>query len=178
MLDAELASLVWLLAERGMPLVVASTDRELAQQVRQAILALVLADHPSRDTIPGGVVIGSSLEDVLRVLGAAAGPAGELADETRDLGVVLVVDGGRLKVAHYIRPVERDAAGHLQRRPPAVLSARNSASGRLDQFYWAFTDELASRAGMTRDEFEREHEARAAGLAATDPGAGARNARH
>ena len=120
MLDAELAALVWLLAERGIPLVVASTDRDAAQEVRGAFAGQVLAEHRSRDAIAGGVVIGSSLEDVLRLLGGAAGPTGELADETRDLGVVLILEGDRLKVAHYVRPIERDAAGH----PPAVLSAR------------------------------------------------------
>jgi hypothetical protein len=105
------------------------------------------------------VVIGSSLEDVLRVLGGSS----EISDDTRDLGVVLVFNDGRLSIAHFVRPVERDGAGHLQRRPPAVLSARG-ATGALDHFYWAYTDELASRAGMTRHELEDEQRARASRL--------------
>ena len=32
-------------------------------------------------------------------------------------------------------------------------------SGALDHFYWAFTEELATRAGMTRASFEDEHDA-------------------
>ncbi len=94
-------------------------------------------------------MLAGSLEDVLRVLGGSS----EISDDTRDLGVVLVFKDGRLSVAHYVRPIERDAAGHLQHRPPAVLSARDRTSGVLDHFYWAFTEELATRAG---------HDARAA----------------
>lgn len=144
-----------LLVEHGVPLVVASTDPAAAEDVRRAFADQVRAGQPARDTIAGGVVIGASLQDVLRVLGGST----EISDDTRDLGVVLVMAERRLKVAHYVRPVERDAAGHLQHRPPGVLSARNQASGLLDNFYWAFTEELASRAGMSRREFENEHDA-------------------
>jgi hypothetical protein len=116
-------------------------------------------------------VLGRSLQDVLRVLGGG----GELSDETRDLGIVLVVRDGRIDVAHYVRPVERDAAGHLQHRPPGVLSARNTATGELDHFYWAFTEELATRAGMTRNELEDEHDARVRQLRSIDSQPNARN---
>jgi hypothetical protein len=100
------------------------------------------------------------------VLGGSA----EISDDTRDLGIVLVIEDGRIAVAHYVRPVERDAAGHLQRRPPAVLSARNPVSGQLDHFYWAYTDELASRAGITRRQLEDDRDARARQLSIASPG--------
>jgi hypothetical protein len=57
--------------------------------------------------------------------------------------------------------VERDGAGHLQRRPPALLSARNSETGRLDHFSWAINDELATRVEMDAADFERAHAQRA-----------------
>jgi hypothetical protein len=163
-LDAELAALVWLLAERGVPLVVASADQEVAGAVRRAFSAQVLGAQPGRDAVAGGVVIGRSLEDVLRRLGDSG--EGGPSDASRDIGVVLVLDAGRVAAAHYVRPVERDAAGHLQRRPPAVLSSWNAAAGALDHFYWAVTDELATRAAMTRHELEDDHERRTAALSA------------
>lgn len=162
-LDADLAALVVVLAEHGVPLVVASTDRPAAEDLRRAIVDQVRVAQPSRDSVSGGVVLAGSLEDVLRVLGGE----NEITDDTRDLGVVLIVRDGRLAVAHYVRPVERDAAGHLQRRPPAVLAARDSASGVLDHFFWAYTDELATRAGTSRHELEDERDARARRLSMT-----------
>lgn len=156
-LDADIAALVVVLAEHGIPLVVASTDRAAAEDLRRAFVEQVRQAQPSRDSIGGGVVLGGSFQDVLHVLGGGD----EVTDDTRDLGVVLIVRDGRLAVAHYVRPVERDAAGHLQRRPPAVLSARDSSSGVLDHFYWAYTGELATRAGVTRHELEDEQDARA-----------------
>jgi hypothetical protein len=162
-LDADLAALVVVLAEHGVPLVVASLDRDVAEKVRRAFAEQVRAAQPSRDSVGGGVVLGGSLEEVLRVLGGG----GEITDDTRDLGLVLIVRDGKLAVAHYVRPVERDAAGHLQRRPPAVLAARDPRSGVLDQFYWAYTDELASRAGISRHELEDERDVRARQLTMT-----------
>jgi len=128
--------------------------------MRRAFVDQIRVAQPARDTVSGGVVLAGSLEDVLRVLGGED----EITDDTRDLGVVLVVRDRQLAVAHYVRPVERDAAGHLQRRPPAVLSARDSASGVLDHFYWAYTDELADRAGISRHELEDERDASARSL--------------
>jgi hypothetical protein len=158
-LDADICSLALVLAEHGVPLVVASGDRGLAEDVRRAFADQVRVTQPARDAIAGGVVIGTSLEDVLRVLGGSS----ELSDDTRDLGVVLIFNDGRFAIAHYVRPVERDGAGHLQRRPPAVLSAR-AATGGVDHFYWAYTDELALRAGITRHELEDEQAARSRAL--------------
>jgi hypothetical protein len=142
------------MAEHGVPLTIASLDRPVAAAVRRAFADQVRAVQPARDAIAGGVVLAGSLEDVLRVLGGSA----DISDDTRDLGIVLVFSDGKLAVAHYVRPIERDAAGHLQRRPPAVLSARDHQSGTLDHFYWAYTDELATRAGITRQELEDEQD--------------------
>ena len=159
------------LAEHGVPLVVASRERGPADELRRAFFEQVRASQPARDAIAGGVVVGGSLEDVLRVLGGG----GEITDDTRDLGVVMIVGEGRVEIAHYVRPVERDAAGHLQHRPPAVLSARNASTGALDHFYWAFTEELATRAGISRRDLEDERDARALHLAGVDSQPNARN---
>jgi len=81
--------------------------------------------------------------------------------------VVVVLDspdGGelqRIARAHYVRPIERDVAGHLQRRPPALLSARDDNTDRLDHFFWAINDELATRVEMDAADFERAHAHRA-----------------
>ena len=61
------------LAEHGVPLVVASRDRSAAEAVRRAFADQIRADQPSRDSIPGGVVLAGSLEDVLRVFGGSIG---------------------------------------------------------------------------------------------------------
>ena len=51
-------------------------------------------------------------------------------DELRALGLVVVLGADdRIHAAHLLRPVERDGAGHLQRRPPAVLAARDPSGG-------------------------------------------------
>jgi len=153
-LDRDLVALLWLLAERGVPLVVASLDAAAAERFRTVLGGAVRAAQPALDAIAGGVVMADSLEDVLRLAG---GPAtGQLVDEARDLGVVVVHDGRRVRSAHYIRQIERDAAGHLQRRPPALLAAWNADLDVIDHFHWSITDELATRSGMTRDDFERE----------------------
>ena len=153
-LPASLAALITVLVEHGVPLVVSATDQSRASAVRHAFTADVLARQPARDAVAGGVVIGASLQDVLRVLGAEHDQGSGVADEARDLGVVLVLEADRVAVAHYVRPVERDGAGHLQRRPPAVLGAWNAGAADFDDFWWAFTDELATRAGLSRPELE------------------------
>jgi hypothetical protein len=161
-LDADLAALLALLAERGVPLVVASGDGATAAGTRAALSRTVRAGQPARDAVAGGVVLAESLQDVLRLVGGT--PGGELTDPARDLGVVVIRDKHRVLAAYYLRPVERDAAGHLQRRPPALLSAWNDERAAFDHFHWSISDELASRAGMTRAAFETEHERRAGQL--------------
>ncbi len=151
----------------------ASPDRAAAEGLRAAFSAAVIERQPSRDSLAGGVVVAAALESVLSRLGAS----GELPDEARDLGLVLIVRDARVAIAHYVRPVERDAAGHLQRRPPVVLSARDER-GELDHFFWAVTDELATRAGMTREDLEDESASRARWLNGEELGVGPPNARH
>lgn len=170
-LDAELGGLVWLLVEGGVPLNVIGPAGSGQGGLRSAVLAIagVAPDHA------GDVRSAESLEDLLA---GAAGPmpgsgpaadAGGVPDGLRGLGLVLVmgIDRGmrRLVAAHYIRPVERDREGHLQRRPPALLSARDAAADRLEHFHWAIAPELAERASLTIAEFERRRRDRSAFLA-------------
>ena len=159
-LDPGIAALLWLLAEHGLPLTVASPDRAAAERTRGAIVDAAGTGRAARLAPAGGVMLADSLEGVLRLLGGDAA----LNDATRDLGLVVIHDGRRVRSAHYVRPVERDGAGHLQRRPPAVLADWNERAGRFDDFSWAVTDELAQRTGLTRDELEREHGSRRAQL--------------
>jgi hypothetical protein len=160
-LDANLAALLWLLAEHGLPLSVASRDRAAAERTRGAIVAAAGAGRAARLAPAGGVVLADSLEAVLRLLGGDAA----LNDATRDLGVAVIHDGRRVRSAHYVRPVERDGAGHLQRRPPAVLADWNERSGRFDDFSWGVTDELAARTRISRADLEDELERRRSQLA-------------
>lgn len=166
--DAELAALLWVLTDAGVPLVVASRLPEAATQLRAAFTSSA-----------GGVLVADSLEEVLRLSGA---PGGAIPDELRELGVVLIVgevDGwARVMAAHYIRRLERDAGGHLQRRPPAVLAAWDARDRRLEHFAWAITAELADHAGATVDEFERRQADRADFLHALAAGSDHATHRH
>lgn len=126
-----------------------------------------------------------SLEEVFEQLGAP--PVSLSEDEVRRLGVVVILrligpDGevlhypegsmeaefGPLQPAvrrravavHYLRPVERDGHGHLQRRPPAVLATWDRASDCFEHFAWGVTSELAERVGRSQSDFEAEHAAR------------------
>jgi hypothetical protein len=112
----------------------------------------------------GTTMHADSLEEVL---GALADPPVSLGtDELRRLGTVLVLRDGRVVAAHYLRPLERDGAGHLQRRPPAVLATLNSARDAYEHFAWGLIPELAVRVGRSQPAFEREQDARAAFLSA------------
>jgi len=143
-LDAELAALLRLLAERGVPLVVAGRDRAAVAGLTDALPAV------------SGSLAADSLDEVVRLAGGS--PNSGIPDELRDLGVVVVVRAveGRPRVvaAHYVRPLERDAGGHVQRRGPAVLAAWDESGGRWEHFAWGVTAELAERTGLTFAEFE------------------------
>lgn len=122
------------------------------------------------------------LEAVFERLKAA--PVGADDDELSRLGLVLVVRTledvapdradpweapRRIAAAHYVRPVVRDAHGHVQRMPPAVLAAHDPTTDRLEHFAWGIVAELAGRTGRRAVDFEREQARRAqylAGLAA------------
>lgn len=165
-LDADLAALLWLLIEAGVPLVVATNNaQKAAEEVRGALSGLVARQLVTADgALAGGVLRGDSLEDVLRFNGATVDD--EVPDAARELGVVLVLgqpepgDLVRVVRAHYLRPIERDGAGHIQRRPPALLSAWDKAASRLDHFHWGISNELARRAEMEPGEFEVVHHRR------------------
>lgn len=117
----------------------------------------------------------NSLEDVLERLGGRG--AGAFRDRLSYLGLVLVLDEGSgtgrdggVAVAHYLRPLSKDAGGHLQRLAPAVMAARDATTGRLEDFSWGISSELASRVGRPAAEFEAEVERRRELLAAAVAG--------
>jgi len=160
-LDAELAGLLWLLLERDIPLVVSGPPS--AEPAGLAQVLERLASDSGRGNGPAALQLwlleADSLEGVLAHF--AAPPLGWSEDRLRTLGLVLIVDevpglGRRLRAAHYLRPVERDAAGHLQRRPPALLAAHDRGADRLEHFDWAITGELADRLGLSMVQFEHE----------------------
>jgi hypothetical protein len=180
-LDAELAALVWLLVEGGVPLVVAAPVGRLAAgaQLASAILGSIRADAPETGAVapgldrlaawqvvhgtrPGAVVAAGSLEEVRAQL--AASPISLSEDELSFLGCVLVLgapDGsprGRLRVtaAHYVRPLARDAHGHAQRLPPAVLATWDARLGRYEHFAWGVLPEIAARLGRRAGDLEAD----------------------
>ena len=105
------------------------------------------------------VVEADSLRDLMARL--TAGPGGLSSDEVRALGLVLVIGrDGRVDAAHLLRPVERDAQDHLQRRPPAVLASRDPSTGNLDHFAWGITPELADRVDLSERDLDRRLAAR------------------
>jgi len=107
---------------------------------------------------------GERLEDVLTRL--AARPVGAIDDELTRLGLVLVLapvgdEQVRVVAAHYMRPVSRDAEGHIHRFAPAVLATWDARTARFEHFSWAISDELAGRVGITAAELERQQTRRA-----------------
>ncbi len=96
-------------------------------------------------------------------------PVGLTEDELSHLGVVLVLrrlGGNRRRVvaAHYVRPVSRDAHGHVQRLGPAVLATWDPVGDRLEHFGWGVIPELAMRVGRRAGDFELEVDTRRAFL--------------
>ena len=81
---------------------------------------------------------------------------------------MVLADESTLRAAavHYLRPTERDAQGHLQRRPHAVLATWDPTAGAFDHFAWGVVAELSGRTGRRPVDFEREQAVRARGLAA------------
>lgn len=181
-LDAELAGLLWLLVEGGLPVVVTG-----GAPGRRATVLAALDDLPGESAAaphhiaPNGVwgsvlrariaslrpgdrfratAEEGSLRRLLEILEAPE--IGLTDEEIRALGVIMVLDDeGRIAAAHLLRPVERDGAGHLQRRPPAVLAARDSHDGKLEHFTWAVTSELADRVDRSQADFESRQTGRA-----------------
>ncbi len=181
-LDAELAALLWLLVEGDLPVVVTGGTPQRRATLLAALGELPGARNDAPEHIAPNGVWGSvlrariaslrpgdrfrataevgSLRDLLELLD---GPAiGLTDDEIRTLGLILVLDAeGRVVAAHLLRPVERDGAGHLQRRPPAVLAARDPRDGTLEHFTWAVTSELADRVDRSQADFEARQADRA-----------------
>lgn len=171
-----------------MPLIVTG---ESATQVRAAFASAVLDIVPDRPwvvldadrerpdaetlgaTLRGGVtpaviLRAASLRAAMDLL--AAPPDGLPDDAVRRLGAVLVVDapdGARVRIAaaHYLRPTERDAQGHVQRRPPAVLATWDPATDAFEHFAWGITPELADRVDRSQADLEQRQAARAVSLA-------------
>jgi hypothetical protein len=179
-LDAELASLVWMLVEGRIPLVVAAPEGRAAAggQLLAGVIASIHADEnveslmapmgPAgagslvRGRRAGGVLEAGSLDEVRRRLGGGALPLSE--DQLTFLGCVLVLGegggkkGGRLRVsaAHYVRPLARDAHGHSQRLDPAVLAAWDERLGRYEHFAWGVFPEIAARLGRRTGDLEAD----------------------
>lgn len=167
-LDPPLAALLWQLMEGGLPVTVAGP----AGSGRHALLAALGELRPApvarqRSRLPD-VVEADSLIALDALL--AAPPYGADGDELRTLGVVLILgaagrDRPGVCVAHYVRPLELDGHGHVQRRPPAVLASWDPAAGRFDDYAWGILSELAARVGVEPRAFSTERLRRAAYLA-------------
>jgi len=117
----------------------------------------------------GTTIHADSLEDVFDTLRRP--PVGLTDDELTRLGVVLVLralaDGDgrpaivrRVVAAHYVRPLARDAHGHVQRLGPAVLATWDPSGGGFEHFAWGVMPELADRVGRRAGDFEVELERR------------------
>jgi hypothetical protein len=166
-MDAGLAALLWQLVEGGVPVTVAGP----AGSGRRALLEVLAELRPTGTPLPPSrlpaIVEADSLAAINERL--AAPPFGASHDELRSLGVVLILGRTatglpRVIAAHYLRPLERDGHGHLQRRPPAVLATWDPASGAFDDYAWGIMPELAARIGLDPATFEAERGRRAAYL--------------
>jgi hypothetical protein len=199
-LDAQLAALCWLMVEGGVPVVVTGTlelddRRALADilvhlpPVGPALIVDLDAGQASVTTLASFMRAGMRLAAVAGAPGlrelverATAEPTSLPEDAVRRLGLVLVVDvvpsvtpgpiteRVRIVAAHYLRPLERDGGGHVQRRPPAVLATWDPSSDAFDHFAWGVTSELADRVNRSQDSFEDLQVSREAGLAALAQG--------
>jgi hypothetical protein len=160
--DAELGALLWLLREGGLPgLVIGPVGEASVSVVADALDDL--GESRAAEDPPGATSVrtlrAGSLQEALDIL--SSDPFHLTDDAIRGLGMVLVVRAGRVAAAHYLRPVERDREGHLQRRPPAVLATWEQDAGRFEHFAWAVTPELAVRVNRTQAALEEEAAARA-----------------
>jgi len=148
-LDVELGGLLWLLAENGIPIHVASPDPggpDVAGAIRQ------LASEPGEVTDGPG----SGIEDVLRQpvpLRPASG------------AVVILDQDARVVAAHLLRPPLRDGAGHVRPQGPGVLAVRLEAEDRLEHFAWGVVPEIAAELGRKGGDVEAELGERAEMLA-------------
>ncbi len=165
MLDSELAALLWLLLETGLPLVVSGRPPAARDALAVALEQLAEADDTGNGEARRQLWLldEESLADVFASLSAP--PTAFSDDQLRGLGLVLIVGapegaGRRLLAAHYVRPPERDAAGHVQRRPPGLLAAWDGSQDRLEHYAWGIMPELADRAGRPPADFDEDHHRR------------------
>lgn len=154
-LDGELGALLWILVEFGIPVLICGGAAEgdltaVATALSENAPSRDLADRPGRK--PATTLHAASLREAFDTLGRE--PFNLSDDEQRTIGLVCVIQDGRATAVHYVRPVERDGEGHLQRRPPAVLATWDAERNRFEHFAWAITPELAARIGMTQAELE------------------------
>jgi hypothetical protein len=177
-LDAGLAALLWQLAEGGLPVTVAGPSGSGRQALVDAMMELRRAGVPLPPSRLPAVVEADSLAAVNARL--AEPPFRAAEDELRTLGVVLILARAtearpRVVAAHYVRPVEQDGQGHVQRRPPAVLSTWDPSRGAFDDYAWGILPELAARVAVDPPTFAAERDRRATYLEAlvaagvTDP---------
>jgi hypothetical protein len=180
-LDPELAALAWLLVEAAVALVVAAPHRRLVagsqllrgviESVRfDPILADAAAAELDRDGAwqlvhggrAGAVVEAASLEDLRNAL--AGSPYLLSRQELTFLGCVLVLGASndrpagplRVVAAHYVRPLARDAQGHAQELPPAVLATWDQRLSRYEHFAWGVLPEIAARLGRRAGDLEAD----------------------
>jgi hypothetical protein len=181
--DAELAALLWVLVEARVPVVVAAPAGRAGAggQLLAGIIGSIHADEAVdglaapltaagasslvRGRRAGGVVEAASLAEVRSRLGSGPLPLND--DQLTFLGCVLVLgeEGqgaagrrGRLRVtvAHYVRPLARDAHGHSQRLDPAVLAAWDPRLERYEHFAWGVLPEIAARLGRRAGDLEAD----------------------
>jgi hypothetical protein len=168
-LDAELAALVSVLVEHGLPLVVAAPGAAAASgwagaEVGEALgLALLACSPPPQPAVRAQApltVDAASLEEVLVRIPTLSL---EAADETgARVAIVLVLeadieaDAWRIGAAHLLRPPLRDGHGHLQRQGPAVLATWDGQSGSYEHFAWGVMPELALLAQVRAGDLEAE----------------------
>jgi hypothetical protein len=138
-LDAELAALLWLLAEGSLPIHVVAND----ENARKAAAAALRSLAPDARVVTDGP--GEALEDVLRQP-VPLRPA---------TGVVVILDGtGRVVAAHLHRAPLRDAAGHVRPQGPAVLATWDAAHDDWEHFAWGVLPELAEAVNRRAGDFE------------------------
>jgi hypothetical protein len=180
-LDASLAATTWLLLDGGVPLIVAGSAGKDASSrfasalvsidVRRPWVLLDVAEAPLATTrlaglLKGGVTLAlmctaPDLQGVLDLLKEMGLPE----DAARRLGLVAILDDvegrERCRVLHYLRPAERDGEGHVQRRPPAIISAWDPGSDAFEDYAWGVTPELADRVDRSQADFEDRRRDRA-----------------
>ncbi|HZL15697.1 MAG TPA: hypothetical protein VFC97_06290 [Verrucomicrobiae bacterium] len=140
----------------------------LATSTPPGILRAALGRTTGRSGL-AATIEGTDLAEALAVLRRQ----GLSEDEASFLGSVLVlgptaepdavmsVRDQRVVAAHYLRPVARDAGGHVQRLGPAVLATWDADRGAYDHFEWGIYPELAARTGRRAGDLESAHRARA-----------------